>query len=72
MLRYKEAADYLRPRRDYVKLRRRLLHVSDREDLDIRLSKLAERGWALYRERGLLPQLATGDANPSRRNSNLK
>jgi len=61
---YREDVTYLRRRPDFLRLRRRLLKVSDREYQEIRLKQFFVRHWAYYRERRLVSHVLTGNAFP--------
>ncbi len=57
---HKDTSFYLRGRKDFTKLRRKLLHVTDTDWSGIRLSKNLEMKWDFYRQRGLISFLLTG------------
>jgi hypothetical protein len=59
---HKDTSFYLRGRKDFTKLRRKLLRVTDKDWSGIRLRKNLEMKWDFYRQRGLISYLLTGQA----------
>ncbi len=61
---HKETVFYLRGRKDFTELRRKLLHVSDRDWDAVKMTKNLELFWAFFRERALISRFLTGDSEP--------
>ncbi len=64
MIMHKDNIFYLRGRKDFRKLRRKVFKITDDQWSDIKIRKNLELIWAFYRQRNLLSLWATGRTGP--------